>query len=899
MVWLEACLFFAISVFFSFAGDYFTTRDARRLYGYITGGLSLGILVSGYAVDPVVHWIGTDNLLLVCAALLVLGAVVAFLIHRSARPVGHGESEEEEESEAPLKSVLRSPYLLLTFVIVLAFSAVMVLVNYNMMVVASRQMQEEEMAAFFGKFYGYTGAASLLVQFLLVGWVLSRLGAIKSLLILPALMVPSNLGSFLHPTLLMAAAANFVFIALGETLDLPATELLFLPLPTRIRLRVQTLVDGALAPIGHGLGGVFLILFSGWVADVPQVALMVVLLALLWITLIILLLPHYRHTLATSLKERRFDPSDLDALLSRQDSSSVLADLLKSQDPDLALSALELLRNQPLDKVANQVGELVFSKHEPVAISALQLLGSDRKFSHMPRIRHALGDPRPDVRSAAVLALCQAAGLDAVSEAAPYLEAAEPSVRRAALLGLARYGGFDGALLGYPKLDSLLKSPSPEDRIEAARVMAQIGDHGATRVMERLFSDPEKAVRQEALLAARQLRDPGLVPSLLLQMDDLQMRPLAIQALDAMPQEAVPEMALAALDTEAGISKRTVLARILGNVGGEQAPQILWRLLAPDEDLVLRVTAGHALRRLKAREGLHGMELVGMDERWEQLCGALSLLHRARQECEKEDPMAGSLFADHARLHIELLMTLLSLQHDSHQIQQIESRLFGDNQALKANALELLEVILLRPVAERLIPLLSEAEASTNGGGEELSAEMARRLMRADPWMRAIALYRLAKGDQLPGSLGGETMTEQDKDLYKVITTISFLKQVDLFRNVPANYLAGLAEIARGMPAHGVFDIGVQRPVSGQGPPGRSRRLVITLQIGLQLPEEHRLFRQAALVARGEPARGPAARAGARVTTREAAASVATLNQPDMRGSDPQSSDASGATSHY
>ena len=281
MVWLEACLFFAISVFFSFAGDYFTTRDARRLYGYITGGLSLGILVSGYAVDPVVHWIGTDNLLLVCAALLVLGAVVAFLIHRSARPVGHGESEEEEESEAPLKSVLRSPYLLLTFVIVLAFSAVMVLVNYNMMVVASRQMQEEEMAAFFGKFYGYTGAASLLVQFLLVGWVLSRLGAIKSLLILPALMVLSNLGFFLHPTLLMAAAVNFVFVALAETLDLPATELLFLPLPSRIRLRVQTLVDGALAPIGHGLGGVFLILFSGWVADVPQVALMVVLLALL------------------------------------------------------------------------------------------------------------------------------------------------------------------------------------------------------------------------------------------------------------------------------------------------------------------------------------------------------------------------------------------------------------------------------------------------------------------------------------------------------------------------------------------------------------------------------------------------------------------------------------------
>lgn len=39
-------------------------------------------------------------------------------------------------------------------------------------------------------------------------------------------------------------------------------------------------------------------------------------------------------------------------------------------------------------------------------------------------------------------------------------------------------------------------------------------------------------------------------------------------------------------------------------------------------------------------------------------------------------------------------------------------------------------------------------------------------------------------------------MSVEDVNLYQVVSTISFLKQVNLLRDVPANYLASLVEIA-------------------------------------------------------------------------------------------------------
>ncbi|MDP6360918.1 MAG: hypothetical protein QF473_37745, partial [Planctomycetota bacterium] len=105
VIWMEVCGLLSISLFFSFAGDYFTSRDAKRLYAYICGGTAVGTVVAGLVTDPIVSVIGTKNLIYICMAMLVSGAGLSAFIYKSGSPVG-GEEEEEDESKTPVSAIL-------------------------------------------------------------------------------------------------------------------------------------------------------------------------------------------------------------------------------------------------------------------------------------------------------------------------------------------------------------------------------------------------------------------------------------------------------------------------------------------------------------------------------------------------------------------------------------------------------------------------------------------------------------------------------------------------------------------------------------------------------------------------------------------------------------------------
>jgi len=63
VIWLETCALLSITLFFSFAGDYFSPRDGRRLYGVLAGGMSLGTVLGGIAVNALVRFVQAADLL--------------------------------------------------------------------------------------------------------------------------------------------------------------------------------------------------------------------------------------------------------------------------------------------------------------------------------------------------------------------------------------------------------------------------------------------------------------------------------------------------------------------------------------------------------------------------------------------------------------------------------------------------------------------------------------------------------------------------------------------------------------------------------------------------------------------------------------------------------------------
>src|SRR5262245_1985329 len=88
-IWVSVFNLFVVSVFWSFMADVFATDAARRLFGFISAGGSLGAIVGPALTAWLAPAIGIPNLLLVSA--LLLAASVACIVALLRLAPGGGE----------------------------------------------------------------------------------------------------------------------------------------------------------------------------------------------------------------------------------------------------------------------------------------------------------------------------------------------------------------------------------------------------------------------------------------------------------------------------------------------------------------------------------------------------------------------------------------------------------------------------------------------------------------------------------------------------------------------------------------------------------------------------------------------------------------------------------------
>jgi len=87
---------FVVSVFWSLMADTFSTEQAKRLFGFIGVGGTLGAIVGASATAALVGSLGTVNLLLVSFVLLEIATLFVLWFPRSARPARQARPVEED-----------------------------------------------------------------------------------------------------------------------------------------------------------------------------------------------------------------------------------------------------------------------------------------------------------------------------------------------------------------------------------------------------------------------------------------------------------------------------------------------------------------------------------------------------------------------------------------------------------------------------------------------------------------------------------------------------------------------------------------------------------------------------------------------------------------------------------
>jgi AAA family ATP:ADP antiporter len=254
-VWLSVFNLFVIAVFWSLMADVYTREQAGRMFGFIAAGISTGGLFGPFLGGLVVERIGTINLLLVGAALLLLSIAFMRLVlawHRAHGENSPGTATSPEDRDRPLggdawaafRQVASSPYLVLIalFVFLLTWVSTFLYLE-QAAIVRDTFASRDERTAFFNRIDFWVQAASLTLQTLLFGRLFRRFGFRVLLVSMPLIMALGYAAFALAPTFVVFVAVMMVRRVGEYGITRPCRDMLWTVVPREQKYKAKSLVD--------------------------------------------------------------------------------------------------------------------------------------------------------------------------------------------------------------------------------------------------------------------------------------------------------------------------------------------------------------------------------------------------------------------------------------------------------------------------------------------------------------------------------------------------------------------------------------------------------------------------------------------------------------------------------
>ena len=271
------------------------------------------------------------------AAIALVRRALAHAARRAA-PRRAGRSRRRRLGlRASLRMVLDSPHLRAISAIVVLSSFVTAVASWQFRAIAQQALvTKDAMAAFFGTFNGWVGVLCVATQLLFTASVLRRLGLGPVLFLLPLVLLSGSAWLLGFATLAAAVLLKGADKVMRYSIDRPAMELLYLPLPPAAqavrRSRSSTPSPGARATGSPGSSVLALATVGGLA---PKYLSLVTLPAIgLWLLLASRAHHRYVATLEESLQQHRLDAERAGSTLLDRETTEVLASRLGAVDPE-------------------------------------------------------------------------------------------------------------------------------------------------------------------------------------------------------------------------------------------------------------------------------------------------------------------------------------------------------------------------------------------------------------------------------------------------------------------------------------------------------------------------------------------------------------------------------------
>ena len=527
-IWVGIFGILVISQFWLFANALFNAAQSKRLFSFLNLGAILGAIIGSQASSVLVAWLSlsTQNLLFVSIGFLGLCFGITYCINDSENIEGQDEPETEEESSFAystrdvFKTVFRSRYQLLIAGVIGFAMLVSTLVDYQFKSLASEAYSNTAaLTSFLGTFYGALSVVSLLIQILLSAQIIKKLGLGGAILTRPASILVGALLFLFEPVLAVAIYMQGFDRATRYSIDKTGRELLFLPLPQRVKRKTKIFMDIFVDRLFRGIAGLLLLAFI-YIRDfsVEQVSYIVIAAIGVWILLGIWARKEYVNTFRNSISKRYINLDEISLNLNESVAYRAVKEMLESGNATRILYGLRLLNDSQAAMMSHELQELLDHSHSEVRLRALKFLQHIEGENLTSRVEPLLQDPEPEIRLEAVYYLCKNSKDEPEEAMQYYLKNENDELKSAALGCIHVHGEGEGPEIEERFIKKVVNKEGDDSvvlRAQMAQLLGHVSDRSkAVKYLKELLQHDESVVVRKTLESIQKLQDDEFLDDL-------------------------------------------------------------------------------------------------------------------------------------------------------------------------------------------------------------------------------------------------------------------------------------------------------------------------------------------------------------------------------------------------
>ena len=293
-IWLSVFNLFVVSVFWSFMTDLFANEQAKRVFGLIAAGGTLGAIAGPLFTATLVQQIGMGRMLLVSAGLLALAVICIGRLIRwqeTAGPTGGLDKAGMQAIERPLdggildgvRLVFRSPYLIGICALILLYATLSTFLYFQQaQIIKDAFADSETRTAVFAGIDLAVNALTLFLQIFVTGRLVKWLGLGMTLALIPLLLSTGFLALALLPILPVLVTVQVFRRAGNYAIMRPAREMLYVVLSREEKYKAKNLIDTVIYRGGDAASSWVYAAMRGLGLGLSTIAWIAVPLSLLW-----------------------------------------------------------------------------------------------------------------------------------------------------------------------------------------------------------------------------------------------------------------------------------------------------------------------------------------------------------------------------------------------------------------------------------------------------------------------------------------------------------------------------------------------------------------------------------------------------------------------------------------